>query len=86
MPLSEVFLTGLYIAGFGFMGGVLAVCYKSKCSKVSCCGFEIVRDVAGEEKLDEIEIENKHTTRQPSYGAEPITEQRIRRDSLNTEP
>ena len=75
MVLSEVFLTGLYIAGFGFLGGVLAVCYISTCSKVSCCGFEIVRDVAGEEKLDEIEIETR-----------PSTEQRIRRDSITTEP
>ena len=75
MPLSEIFLTGLYIAGFGFMGAVLAVCYKSKCSKVSCCGFEIVRDIAAEEKIDEIEIEHRP---QP----EP-TEQRIRRDSIS---
>lgn len=57
--LSEIFLTGLYIAGFGFLGGVLAVCYKSKCSKVSCCGFEIIRDVQGEEAIDQIEIEHR---------------------------
>lgn len=69
MVLSEVFLTGFYITGFGFLGAMLAVCYKSKCSKVSCCGFELVRDVAGEEKLDEIEIENKPNDR-------------IRRDSI----
>ena len=75
MPLSEIFLTGLYIAGFGFMGAVLAVCYKSKCSKVSCCGFEIVRDVAVEEKIDEIEIEHRPQS-------EPI-EHRIRRDSIS---
>lgn len=61
MVLSEVFLTGLYVAGFGFLGLVLGVCYKSKCSKVSCCGFEIVRDVAGEEQIDQIEIEHKPT-------------------------
>ena len=75
MPLSEVFLTGLYVAGFGFLGILVGVCYKSKCAKVSCCGFEIIRDVQAEEKIDEIEIEHR-----PQQ--EP-TEQRIRRDSIS---
>ena len=26
----------------------LKLCYNSRCSKISCCGLEIVRDVAGE--------------------------------------
>ena len=53
MPLSEVFLTGLYVTGTGLLMAVVALLYKSKCTKVKCCCIEIDRDVAGEEKLDE---------------------------------
>jgi hypothetical protein len=28
--------------------------YKSKCKTFSCCGLHVDRDVAGEEKLDEM--------------------------------
>lgn len=57
MPLSEVFLTSLYISGFGFLGAVLAVCYKSKCKTIECCCIKIDRDVGLEEKVDEIELQ-----------------------------
>ena len=56
MPLSEVFLTSLYVSGFAFLGGVLTVLYKSKCKTVKCCCIEIDRDVEGEEKIDEHEL------------------------------
>lgn len=56
MPLSEVFLTGLYVGGFGFLGGLIAVCYKSKCKKIACCGIVIERDIEAEEHIDEIQI------------------------------
>jgi len=59
--LSEVFLTGLYIGGFGFLGGLVALCYKSKCKKISCCGLVIDRDVEGEERIDQIEIEKQNS-------------------------
>lgn len=62
MPLSEVFLTGLYVGGFGFLGGLIALCYKSKCKKISCCGIVIDRDVEGEERIDQIEIEKREPT------------------------
>ena len=71
MPLSEVFLTGLYVAGFGFLGAVLAVCYKSKCSKISCFGFEVVRDVHGEEQIDQIEIEQRPIEGRGRSASEP---------------
>lgn len=28
--------------------------YKSKCKSIDCCGIKVVRDVAGEERVDEI--------------------------------
>jgi hypothetical protein len=62
MPLSEVFLTGLYVGGFGFLGGLIALCYKSKCKKISCCGLVIDRDVEGEERIDQIEIKKREPT------------------------
>lgn len=62
MGLSEVFLTGLYVGGFGFLGGLIALCYKSKCKKISCCGLVIDRDVEGEEQIDQIEIEKRKPT------------------------
>lgn len=57
MPLSEVFLTGLYVGGFGFLGGIVALCYKSKCKKISCCGIVVERDIDAEEHIDEIQLQ-----------------------------
>lgn len=56
--LSEGFLSGLYIAFFGFLAGIIAVCYKSKCSHVECCCFKIDRDVATEATEDILELNN----------------------------
>jgi len=28
--------------------------YKSKCKSIDCCGIKVVRDVVGEERVDEI--------------------------------
>ena len=33
--------------------------YKSKCENVKCCGIEIKRNVALEEKADELEMQMK---------------------------
>jgi hypothetical protein len=49
---SEVFFTGLYSSGIALILGLVASCYKSKCSKIEFCGVSIIRDVAGEEQLD----------------------------------
>ena len=56
---SEGLISGFYITVFGFLGAVLAVCYKSKCRKIACCGIVIDRDVDGEEKIDTLEIANR---------------------------
>ena len=59
MPLSEVFLTMLVTSGFAFLAALLAVCYKSKCVRISCCGLVIDRDVQGEEQLDTEELRHR---------------------------
>jgi hypothetical protein len=49
---SEVFFTGLYSSLIGFLLAMGAQCYKSKCKEVSFCCIKIIRDVEGEEILD----------------------------------
>jgi hypothetical protein len=63
--LSEVFLTMLVTSGFAFLGAMLAVCYKSKCVRISCCGLVIDRDVVGEEKIDEEELSLRNNRPSP---------------------
>lgn len=54
MPLSETFLISLVAS----VSATFLVCvrwaYRSKCTRVSCCGLLIERDVVGEEQLDMI--------------------------------
>jgi hypothetical protein len=51
---SEVFFTGLYSSLIGFLLAMGAQCYKSKCKEVNFCCIKIIRDVEGEEHLDNI--------------------------------
>jgi hypothetical protein len=53
MGLSDALSAMIITGGFGFLAGLLAILYKSKCTRIKCCGLEIERDVAGEEKLDQ---------------------------------
>ena len=50
--LSETFFVGLYTSAIGFLLALGAQCYKSKCKEVSFCCIKIIRDVEGEEQLD----------------------------------
>ena len=50
--MSEVFWTGLYSALMGFCLAAINQCYKSKCKEVNFCCIKIIRDVEGEEQLD----------------------------------
>ena len=59
--LDSVFWITLATLIIGFLGVVLRYCFKSKCSRVSCCGIIIERDVAGE--LEEQRIENRFPSR-----------------------
>ena len=54
---SEVFFTGLYSSLIGFLLAMGAQCYKAKCSQVKFCFITINRDVAGEEALDQRQIQ-----------------------------
>jgi len=54
MPLSETFLISLTATGSATILVCLRWAYRSKCSRVSCCGLLIERDVRGEEQLDMI--------------------------------
>ena len=50
--VSEVFFTGLYSSFIGFLLAMGAQCYRSKCREVNFCCIKIIRDVEGEEELD----------------------------------
>ena len=54
---SEVFFTGRYSSLIGFLLAMGAQCYRSKCSQVKFCCITINRDVAGEEALDQRQIQ-----------------------------
>ena len=51
---SEVFFTGLYSSLIGFLLAMGAQCYRSKCKEVNFCCIKIIRDVEGEEQLDNV--------------------------------
>ena len=53
---TEIFFTFLITSVIGCFIGVTRMLYKSKCKTVSCCGLKVDRDVAGEEKLDEMTV------------------------------
>ncbi len=55
---SEVFFTGLYSSLIGFLLAISAQCYKSKCKEVNFCCIKIIRDVEGEEQLDNVNRQN----------------------------
>ncbi len=59
--LSEVFWTFLITSVIGLIMGVVRMLYKSKCRTFSCCGLHVDRDVAGEEKLDELVVMRRNT-------------------------
>ena len=49
---TETFYVGLYSALMGFVLAISAQCYRSKCREVNFCCIKIIRDVEGEEELD----------------------------------
>ena len=64
--LSEGIYAMLITGGFGFLAGVLAILYKSKCTSIECCCIKIIRDVAGEEKLDQEVLELRRNDPDPA--------------------
>jgi len=49
---SETFFVGLYSSLIGFLLAIGTQCYKSKCKEVNFCCIKIIRDVEGEEQID----------------------------------
>ena len=50
---SEVFYTFLITSAIGLSLAIAKLCYKSKCKEVAVCCIKVIRDVEGEEKIDE---------------------------------
>ena len=56
---SEIFYSFLITSIIGCSLGVVRMLYKSKCQEVNCWGLKIKRNVALEEKADELEMQIK---------------------------
>ena len=67
--VSEVLITFVITSGIGLVLAIAKICYKSKCKSVDCCCIKIVRDVEGEQNVDEREP--------PSPRAENTNSQRV---------
>ena len=57
---SEIFYSFLITSLIGCSLGIMRMLYKSKCENVKCWGIEIKRNVALEEKADELEMQIKN--------------------------
>ena len=55
---SEVFFVGLYSSLIALILAIGSQCYKSKCKEVNFCCIKIIRDVEGEEQLDNATRQN----------------------------
>ena len=58
MSMSEVFWVGFYSSMIALILGLGSQCYKSKCKEVNFCCIKIIRDVEGEEQLDNASRQN----------------------------
>ena len=56
---SEIFYSFLITSIIGCSLGIMRMLYKSKCEEVNCWGLKIKRNVALEEKADELEMQIK---------------------------
>lgn len=64
VSMSEVFWVGVYTSLIGFVLALARFAYKSKCSKINVCCIKIERNIEGEIKEDELEMQNSRATRQ----------------------
>ena len=60
---SEIFFSFLVSSIIACSLAVVRMLYKSKCEDVKCCGFEIKRNVALEQKEDELELQMKNNNK-----------------------
>jgi hypothetical protein len=54
---SEVFFSFLVTSVIGCIMGALRMLYKSKCRSCNFLGCKLERDVEGEERIDELELQ-----------------------------
>ena len=57
---SEIFYSFLITSIIGCSLGIMRMLYKSKCEEVNCWCLKIKRNVALEEKADELEMQIKN--------------------------
>ena len=64
---NGMFFLTLTATLIGFFGVLVSACLKSKCKHVSCCGFNVDRDVEIELAEEKLEIEHNipYTTPPP---------------------
>ena len=53
MELTEVFWIFFVSGTLTFCSLIARYCFKTRCSYIECCGFQITRDIAAEEKDEE---------------------------------
>ena len=53
MELTEVFWIFFVSGTFGFCSLLARYAFKTRCSFIECCGVQITRDIAAEEKDEE---------------------------------
>ena len=59
--MSEIFWTLVLTTSSGLFLAVCRMMYKSKCKTIKCCNIcELDRDVEGEERIDENEINHNY--------------------------
>ena len=54
--VTETFLLSAITIIAGLLSATIAVCYKSKCSHIRCCCFDVERDTTTELKEDLAQI------------------------------
>lgn len=56
LTFDAVFWLTLSGSVFAFLAVALRACLKSRCTRISCCGLEIERDVSGMVDTDDIDL------------------------------
>lgn len=74
MPLSETFLITLTTTASATFLVCLRWLYRSKCSRVQCCGLLIERDIRREEEIDlsAPSESSKNTQESPTNRNQPV--------------
>jgi len=56
MPFSEIFWGSVIVTASGLILKIVSMCFKSKCSEFTFCGFYIKRNIDLEEKEHEFDV------------------------------